>query len=145
MGYSWLITARCDYPCYQHAESSMGREAVGGVYNNPFLGCLLFCSALIVAWWWKPSKYKHENVYIRARLKPGWVWWVFYFTFECCEFFTRPNYQFFPPLFDETLDASCKEGFSFFMSLSLSRLTVERDCTFPIAPMKKMLRVRFVL
>ena len=51
MGYSWLITARCGYPCYQHAESSMGREAVGGVYtNNPFLGCLLFCSALNVAW-----------------------------------------------------------------------------------------------
>jgi len=97
MGYSWLITVRCDCPYYQHAESSMGREAVGGVYNNPFLGCLLFCSALIVAWWWKPSKYKHENVYIRARLKPGWVWWVFYFTFECCEFLPAQTISFSRP------------------------------------------------
>ena len=32
-----------------------------------------------------------------------------------CEFLlTRPNYQFFPPLFTETLDASSKEGFSFY-------------------------------
>ena len=38
MGYSWLITARCDYLCCQHAGASMGREAVGGGYNNPFQG-----------------------------------------------------------------------------------------------------------
>ena len=38
MGYSWLITARCDYLCWQHAGASMGREAVGSGYNNPFQG-----------------------------------------------------------------------------------------------------------
>ena len=115
----------------------MGREAVGGVYNNPFLGCLLFCSALIVAWWWKPSKYKHENVYIRARLKPGWVWWVFYFTFECCEFLPAQTISFSRPSLMKPWMLRAKKVSSFFMSLSLSRLTVERDCTFPIAPMKK--------
>ena len=40
MGYSWLTTARCDYLCCQHAGASMGREAVGGGYNNPFQGFL---------------------------------------------------------------------------------------------------------
>ena len=29
--YSWLITARCDYLCCQHAGASMGREAVGAM------------------------------------------------------------------------------------------------------------------
>ena len=34
MGYSWLITARYDYLCCQHAGASTGREAVGDGYNN---------------------------------------------------------------------------------------------------------------
>ena len=38
MGYSWLITALCDYLCCQHAGASKGREAVGGGYNNFFQG-----------------------------------------------------------------------------------------------------------
>ena len=57
MGYSWLITARSDYPCLQHARANTGREVMGGGYNYSFLGlfwvCLLFCSCwstLIVVW-----------------------------------------------------------------------------------------------
>ena len=40
MGYSWLITARCNYFYCQHARARLGRVAVGGGYNNPVLGFL---------------------------------------------------------------------------------------------------------
>ena len=40
MGYSWLITACCDSFSCQHAGARLGREAVGGGYNNPVLGFL---------------------------------------------------------------------------------------------------------
>ena len=43
---SWLITARSDYPCLQHARANTGRKVMGGGYNYSFLGlfwvCLLF-------------------------------------------------------------------------------------------------------
>ena len=41
MGYSWLITAHCNYFCCQQVEASMEREAVGGGYNNPVRGFFL--------------------------------------------------------------------------------------------------------
>ena len=40
MGYSWLITTRCD--------ASLGREAVGGGYHNPLLSFLRFFKVFFV-------------------------------------------------------------------------------------------------
>ena len=87
-------------------------------------------SGLVVRETTKPLTHKHDYVYIRARLKPGWERWVFHFTFEWLWIFTRPNQtiRFFPPLFSETLDASRNEGFFFYESLS--RLTVEQSISF---------------
>ena len=53
MGYPWLTTTQSGYLCCKHAGASMGREAVGGGYNNLFK-CFLFvcscCFTLIVVW-----------------------------------------------------------------------------------------------
>ena len=38
MGYSWLITTRCNYFSCQHVGADLGREAGGGGYHNPVLG-----------------------------------------------------------------------------------------------------------
>ena len=40
MGYSWLITTRCNYFCCQHVGANLGGEAVGGGYHDPVLGFL---------------------------------------------------------------------------------------------------------
>jgi hypothetical protein len=62
----------------------------------------------------KPSKHQRHNLYVRARLKPGWVRWVFHFTFEWLWIFPAQTCQFSRPYFPETLDASREEGFYFF-------------------------------
>ena len=58
---------------------------------------------------------------------------------ECGANFYPPNCRFPAQIFPETLDASRKEGFKiiFSRSLPLSRLTVERDRTFPAALLSK--------
>jgi hypothetical protein len=58
--------------------------------------------------------HKHDDVYIRARLKPGWERWFFTALSSGCEFLPAQTIRFFPPLFNETLDASRKEGFFFY-------------------------------
>ena len=50
MGYPWLTTTYCSYLCRKHAGVSMGREAVGGGYNNYFKGAFSCCFTLIVVW-----------------------------------------------------------------------------------------------
>ena len=37
MGYSWLITTRCNYFSCQHVGANLGREAGVGGYHNPVL------------------------------------------------------------------------------------------------------------
>ena len=87
-------------------------------------------SGLVVRETTKPLTHKHDYVYIRARLKPGWEKVGFSLHFRVVVNFTRPNQtiRFFPPLFSETLDASRNEGFFFYESLS--RLTVEQSISF---------------
>ena len=50
MGYPWLTATHCSYFCCKHAGASMGREAVGGGYNNLFKGFCSCCFTLIVVW-----------------------------------------------------------------------------------------------
>ena len=63
----------------------------------------------------KLSKHQRHNLYVRARLKPGWVRWVFHFTFEWLWIFPAQTCQFSRPYFPETLDASREEGFLFIL------------------------------
>ena len=49
MGYPWLTTTYCSYLCRKHAGVSMGRETVGGGYNNYFKGTFSCRFTLIVA------------------------------------------------------------------------------------------------
>ena len=55
----------------------------------------------------KPSWQRHHIIlYMRARLKPGWVWRVFHFTFWVVVNFTRPKPGVFSRPFSlSTLDA----------------------------------------
>ena len=81
-----------------------------------------------------------NNIYVRARLKPGWVRWVFHFTFEWLWIFTRPNLSFSrPKFFHWNLGCFAQGRFQheILRSLPLSRFTVERDRTFPTALFEK--------
>ena len=46
MGYPWLTTTHCSHHCRKHAGDSMGREVVGGGYNNLFKGAFIYRNLL---------------------------------------------------------------------------------------------------
>ena len=84
-----------------------------------------------------------NNIYVRACLKPGWVRCVFHFTFEWLWIFIRPNLSFSRPnFFHWNLGCFAQGRFQheILRSLPLSRLTVERDRTFPTALMFQFLK-----
>ena len=61
----------------------------------------------------KPSKHQRHNLYVRARLKPGWVRWVFHFTFEWLWIFPAQTCQFSRPYFSRNLGRFARGRFPF--------------------------------